>query len=463
MLKTETYRQRRGKLREALEGGVVLWLGNALQPRTYPANTYPFRQNSSFLYYAGLSDPDLAVLSWVEEERDVLFATPLTIDDIIWDGPLPTAEERASLAGIGETAPLADLGSTLEDLRKKGVTIHYLAPFQADAVARMADLLGVQPSAVAAGESMPLKRVVVDHRLHKSDEEIAEIENALEVTSRMYAAAMGITRPGLLEMQVHGAMQGVALADDRHQCFQPIVTVRGQILHNETYRGTLEAGQLLMMDSGAESPSGYASDITRVVPVSGTFTRKQRDLYDIVHAMQTGAIEGARPGVTNLELHLGAARTCASGLKDLGLMKGDPGAAVEAGAHAMFFPHGLGHMLGLDVHDMEDLGDIVGYGEGVERSTQFGLGFLRMARTLEPGFVFTIEPGIYFVPALIDKWRSEGLHTDFIAYDRVEEFRDFGGMRIEDDVLVTQEGHRVLGPHIASTADEVEAATGALT
>jgi len=463
MLKTDTYKERRTGLRAALDGGVVLWLGNALQPRTYPANTYPFRQNSHFLYYAGLSDPDLAVLSWVDEERDVLFATPLTIDDIIWDGPLPTAEERASLAGIGETAPLADLPSVLEDLRGKGVTIHYLAPFQADAVARMASLLGVEPSALAAGESMPLKRAVVDHRLHKSDEEIAEIENALEVTSRMYAAAMGVTRSGLLEMQVHGAMQGVALADDRHQCFQPIVTVRGQILHNETYKGTLEAGQLLMIDSGAESPTGYASDITRVVPVSGTFTSKQREIYEIVHAMQAGAIEAARPGVTNLELHLGAARTCAQGLVGLGLMKGDADAAVEAGAHAMFFPHGLGHMLGLDVHDMEDLGDIVGYGEGVERSTQFGLGFLRMARTLEPGFVFTIEPGIYFVPALIDQWRSEGLHTDFIDYEKVEQYRDFGGMRIEDDVLVTRDGKRVLGPHIPRTADEVEAATGALT
>ncbi|MBW2260866.1 MAG: aminopeptidase P family protein [Deltaproteobacteria bacterium] len=462
MLKTETYRERRSKLRAALKDGVVLWLGNALQPRTYPANTYPFRQNSHFLYYAGLSDPDLAVLSWVQEERDVLFATPLTIDDIIWDGPLPTGEERAVRAGIAETAPLADLASTLEDLRGKGVTVHYVAPFQADAIARMAGLLGMEPSAVAGGESLPLKRTVVDHRLHKSEEEVAEIEDALEVTSRMYSAAMGVTRPGLLEMQVAGAMQGVALASDRRQCFEPIVTVRGQILHNETYGGTLEEGQLLMMDSGAESPSGYASDITRVAPVSGAFTAKQRDIYDIVHAMQAGAIKAARPGITNLELHLGAARTCARGLVDLGLMRGDPDAAVEAGAHAMFFPHGLGHVMGLDVHDMEDLGDIVGYGEGVERSTQFGLGFLRMARELEPGYVFTVEPGIYFVPALIDKWRSGGLHADFIVYDRVEEFRTFGGIRIEDDILVTQDGHRILGPHIPRTADEVEAATGSL-
>lgn len=460
MLESATYRQRRKKLRETLEDGVVLWLGNSLQPRTYPANTYPFRQNSHFLYYVGLSDPDLAVLSHVGEERDVLFATPITIDDIIWDGPLPTVEERASLAGIEETAPLGDLASRIGELVEKGVTIHYLAPYQADAVDRMAALLGKTPGEVAAGESLALKRVVVDHRLHKTDEEIAEIEDALGVTARMYERAMAMTRPGLREMEIAGAMQGVALAHDSHQSFAPIVTVRGQILHNETYRGTLEAGQILMLDSGAESPAGYASDITRAVPVSGSFTERQRDVYDVVLSMQILAIEGARPGVTNRELHMGAALTCAQGLKELGLMKGDPAAAVKAGAHAMFFPHGLGHALGLDVHDMEDLGDIVGYGEGVERSTQFGLNFLRMARELEPGFVFTIEPGIYFIPALIDTWRGEGRHADFIVYDRVEQYRDFGGIRIEDTVLVTGDGHRVLGPPIPKTVEDVEAATG---
>lgn len=461
MLDKATYQARRARLRETLKDGVVLWLGHSLQPRTYPANTYEFRQNSHFLYYVGLMDPDLAVLSFMDEDRDVLFATPLTVDDIIWDGPLPGVEERASLTGIAQTAPLEDLSGRISDLQAKGVKIHYLAPYQANAMDRIAGLLGMATGEVAPGESLPLKRVVVDHRLHKTDEEVAEIENALGVTAKMYETAMAMTRPGLLEMQVAGAMQGVALAHDRRQCFQPIVTIRGQILHNETYKGTLEKGQLLMLDSGAESPSGYASDITRTVPVSGTFSRVQRDLYDIVHAMQAGAIEAARPGVTNLDLHLGAARTCARGLVDLGLMKGDPDAAVEAGAHAMFFPHGLGHVLGLDVHDMEDLGDIVGYGEGVERSTQFGLNFLRMARELEPGFVFTIEPGIYFVPALIDLWRGKGLHTGFIDYGRLEDFRGFGGIRIEDTVLVTADGHRVLGPGIPKKPDEVEAATGA--
>jgi Xaa-Pro aminopeptidase len=255
-------------------------------------------------------------------------------------------------------------------------------------------------------------------------------------------------------------MQGVALSHGCPQSFLPIVTVQGQVLHNETYLGTLGENDLLLVDSGAESLEGYASDITRTIPVGGRFTESQRDLYDVVLAMQMGAIESTRPGITNLELHLGAARTCVQGLKDLGLMKGHPDSAVEAGAHALFFPHGLGHMLGLDAHDMEDLGDIVGYGEGAKRSEQFGLAALRMARELEPGFVFTIEPGIYFIPALIEKWRDEGLHRDFIEYDALAPFLDFGGIRIEDDVLVTEDGHRVLGPPIPKKAAQVETATG---
>jgi len=458
MFDQSVYVERRRLLGEAVGRGIVLWMGNSLQSRTYPANTYPFRQNSHFLYYAGLPDPDLAVLSIIDEGRDVLFANPITMDDIVWSGQMPDAAERASRAGIAEAAPLADLPAAIARLRERGATIHYLAPFQADAVDRMARLLGVAREQVAAGQSMPLKRAVVGHRLHKSEGEIAEIEDALAVTARMYALAMAMAEPGLREMEVAGAIQGIALASDRHQSFQPIVTVRGQILHNETYGGTLEAGQLLVVDAGAESPAGYASDITRVVPVSGRFSSVQRDLYDIVLAMQIGAIEGAGPGVSFVDLHLEAARTLVRGLVDIGLMKGDPDAAVEAGAHALFYPHGLGHMLGLDVHDMEDLGDIVGYGEGVERSTQFGLNFLRMGRRLEPGFVFTIEPGCYFIPALIDMWRGEGKHGDFIDYDQVEDCRDLGGIRIEDDVLVTREGRRVLGPPIPKTASDVEAA-----
>jgi Xaa-Pro aminopeptidase len=460
MFESRVYVERRRRLRKAVGDGVILWLGHDAQPRTYPANTYRFRQHSHFLYYVGLAEPGLAVMSFTDAERDVLFAAPVTMDDVIWSGPLPTPEERAAAAGIAETAAPAELAARVASLRAAGVPIHYVAPFQADAKLRLAGLLGVPVEALAPGESLALKRAVVDHRSHKAPEEVAEIEEALGVTAKMYAEAMRMTRPGLREREIAGAMQGIALAHDRAQCFQPIVTVRGQILHNESYDGLLQPGRLLLIDSGVESPNGYASDITRTVPVSGTFESRQKDLYELVLAMQTDAIDRAKPGVTNRDLHLGAARVLARGLTDLGLMRGDPAAAVEAGAHALFFPHGLGHVLGLDVHDMEDLGDIVGYGEGAARSTQFGLNFLRMARPLDPGFVFTVEPGIYFVPPLIDLWRGEGRHRDFIDYERVEGYRDFGGIRIEDDVLITGRGGRVLGPRIPKTVPEVEAAVG---
>jgi Xaa-Pro aminopeptidase len=382
------------------------------------------------------------------------------VDDIIWSGEQPTLEERARAAGLSEASPSSELPAELARLRRDRTPVHYLVPYHEDAVRRMQGLLDASRERLVEGESMALKRAVVEQRNHKAPEEVAEIESALAVTRRMYEKAMSMARPGVREREVAGAMQGVALSHGCPQSFLPIVTVQGQVLHNETYLGTLGENDLLLVDSGAESLEGYASDITRTIPVGGRFTESQRDLYDVVLAMQMGAIESTRPGITNLELHLGAARTCVQGLKDLGLMKGHPDSAVEAGAHALFFPHGLGHMLGLDAHDMEDLGDIVGYGEGAKRSEQFGLAALRMARELEPGFVFTIEPGIYFIPALIEKWRDEGLHRDFIEYDALAPFLDFGGIRIEDDVLVTEDGHRVLGPPIPKKAAQVETATG---
>jgi Xaa-Pro aminopeptidase len=274
----------------------------------------------------------------------------------------------------------------------------------------------------------------------------------------MYRAAMTETAAGRTEAEIAAILQAPAIARDREQSFGPIVSVRGEVLHNEKYVNTLADGDLLLIDSGAESPRGYASDITRTFPVSGRFSLQQREVYEVVLQAQADAINAAAPGVNNRDLHLIAARTIAEGLKEIGLMRGDSGAAVEAGAHAMFFPHGLGHMLGLDAHDMEDLGDIVGYPEGEPRSSQFGLAYLRLARELEPGWVITMEPGIYFIPALIDRWRGEDLHSEFIDYDRVERYRSFGGVRIEDDILITSDGCRVLGPGIPKTVDKIESA-----
>ena len=323
---------------------------------------------------------------------------------------------------------------------------------------RLAGLLGTDVATAKSGASQTLAHAVADLRNNKSADEVAEIDEALSVTARMFEAAMKATRAGVREADIAGAAQGVALAADRQQAYHPIITVRGEVLHNHDHSNVLENGQLLLDDSGAESTGFYASDITRTWPVNGKFSDEQRAVYDVCLRSQLAAIDMARPGVSYRDVHLHASKVITEGLTDLGLMKGNADDAVAAGAHALFFPHGLGHMLGLDVHDMEDLGeDIVGYLPDQKRSDQFGLGYLRLARPLEAGFVFTVEPGIYFIPALIDRWSGEGRHVDFIDYDAVNRLRGLGGVRIEDDVLCTDEGARVLGPGIPKTIDEVEA------
>lgn len=452
----ETRMARRRTLREAVPTGALLLCGQEDTPRNYLANPYPFRQDSHFLYYVGVDLPGFAALLGPGEE-EWLFGAPEDPDDLIWHGPHPVLADHAEAAGMARTAPMAELAPRLAELRAKGVPIHYLPPYRADRTIRLAELLGVPRTAVAGGASPELVRAVVAQRSVKSPAEVAEIEEALGVSRAMYEAVYPLARPGRLEHEIAGALQGVALAHDRAQSFNPIVSVRGEVLHNVSYRNRLEAGQLLLVDSGTESPQHYASDITRTYPVSGTFTPEQRAIYEVVLAAQQAAIAAASPERTNRDLHFVAARTIAAGLKDAGLMTGDVDAAVEAGAHALFFVHGLGHMLGLDVHDMEDLGDAVGYPAGEPRSAQFGLSFLRLAKPLEPGYVITVEPGVYFIPALIDRWEAEGRHRDFVRYDRLAPFRSFGGIRIEDDLLITDTGARVLGPPIPKAASEIEA------
>ena len=452
-----TYSARRSALRSAVSDGAILILGNDEAPRNYADNVYPFRQDSHFLYYAGVSHAGLALL--IEADgRDVLYGTPEHRDDVIWHGPHPTLEDHAAAAGIPAFQDIGDLAEKIAQLAAAGEKIHCLPPYRAQRRFALSRLLGTDPREVAAQTSVELVRAVAAQRSIKEEAEIAEIEDALAVTALMYKATMRAAGPGLTEAQVAAAHQVEAIAADRQQAFNPIVTVSGEVLHNTTYSNTLANGDLLLVDSGAESSRFYASDITRTLPVSGHFTGQQRDVYEIVLGANTNAIAAASPERTNRELHLLAARTVAAGLKDIGLMKGDVDEAVAAGAHALFFVHGLGHMLGIDVHDMEDLGDVVGYAQGEERSTQFGLAYLRLARMLEAGFVITIEPGIYFIPALIDRWQADGMHQDFICYDRLGAYRDFGGIRIEDDVLITTDGSRVLGPPIPKSVADIEAA-----
>lgn len=458
-MNAQTYHARRQELRKAVPNGAILILANAEAPKNYSDNVYPFRQDSNFLYFVGVNEAEMAALL-LPDGSEVLFGREEHPDDLVWHGPHAVLSDHASASGFADTGLRKTLAGVVSDLQARGVEIHYLPSYRAERRFELAEILEADPRTVDGGASQMLIKAVIAQRSIKTDAEIAEIEGALAVTAEAYREIMVATRPGRTEAELAAVLQRVALAHDRQQSFNPIVSVRGEVLHNTSYANTLAEGQLLLVDSGAESARWYASDITRTFPVSGTFTSKQRDIYEIVLAMQEAAIKAASPQRTNRELHMLAALTAARGLVDLGLMQGDPQAAVEAGAHALFFPHGLGHMLGQDVHDMEDLGDLVGYDEGDSRSEQFGLAFLRLAKKLEPGFVITIEPGLYFVPALIDQWRAADRHSEFIRYDRLDAFRGFGGIRIEDDVLITEQGARVLGPGIPKTVAELESVVG---
>ena len=459
MFEPTIYLQRRAALVRRVPRGLLLFLGHGESPMNYAANTYPFRQASSFLYYFGIDLPGLAAAIDAESDRVVLFGEDLSVDDIVWTGPQPTVARLGERSGIEESRPRSALGPLLEEVRKKGRRVHFLPPFRADDAAALEGLLGFGPGAAAVRSSVELIRAVVAQRSLKGDEEVREIEDALRITREMQLLAMRESRPGRYEREVAGAMHGLALSLGGAPAFPIIFSIHGETLHNHHHRNPLAGGRLVVNDSGAESALHYAGDITRTFPVSGKFTDRQKEVYGIVHRAQSEAIAAARPGVKYRDIHLGAARSMAAGLKRLGLMKGDSEEAVRAGAHALFFPHGLGHMLGLDVHDMEDLGeDLVGYDESVRRDPQFGLRSLRLGRALEPGFVLTVEPGLYFIPELIDAWKADRKHEEFIDYRAVECFRDFGGLRIEDDILVTESGARVLGPAIPRTIEEVEAA-----
>jgi Xaa-Pro aminopeptidase len=459
MFKPETYVQRRKLLRKSVGKGILLFLGNDESPMNYPDNTYPFRQDSSFLYFFGLDSPGLAAIVDVDENRDILFGDDIGIEDIIWMGLLPKMKDRAAAVGVRHTAPRAAFGETVRRALASGRTVHYLPPYRADNALALSGLLGLPVKKIKAKASIEFIRAVVDQRMIKSKEEIREIEAALETSQAMFLAAMRLAKPGRYEHEISGVMEGIALARGNRLAFPPIVTINGQTLHNHYHGNVLVKGRLLVMDVGAEAATFYASDITRTVPVGGRFNKRQRSIYEIVLAGQEAAIRSIKPGVMFKEIHLKAARVMAAGLKDLGLMKGDLDAAVAAGAHALFFPHGLGHNMGLDVHDMEDLGENnIGYDKTVERSGQFGLAYLRMARELRPGHVLTVEPGLYFIPALVEKWRKEKKFREFIDYGLLENYLDFGGARIEDNVLVTGKGHRVLGPPIPKMVADIEKA-----
>ncbi len=452
MFAASTYADRRARLRSRLDGGLVLLLGNAESPMNYADNVYPFRQDSSFLYFAGLDQPDLAAIIDLDSGDETVFGDELTIDHIVWMGDQPTLVERAALVGITRTRPRDDLGAVVGAAVAAGRPVHVLPPYRAVNRALLQTLLGADPE-----PSLPLVKAVIELRAIKSDEEVAEIERAVDLSVDMHVAGMRMAHPGLTEAAIAAEVERVALAADSRPSFPVIATVNGQILHNHHHGNTLRSGDLFLLDAGGESPLHYAGDLSSTFPVDPQFSDRQRTIYELSLQAHEAALATVAPGVPNRDVHFAAARVIVEGMKGLGVMKGDTDEALAAGAHAMFFPCGVGHMMGLDVHDMEDLGEVwVGYG-GEPKSTQFGLKSLRLARPLEPGFVLTIEPGIYFIPQLMDLWRGEGRHAEFLVFDELDRWRDFGGIRNEEDVLVTPTGMRVLGKAKPKTVAEVEA------
>lgn len=457
MLATETYTQRRLHLKEAMGSGLILFLGHDESPMNYSDNPYPFRQDSSFLYYFGIDSPGLAGLIDIDENRISLFGDDATLDAVVWTGPQPTLAELGARVGVADCHPLSKLAEVVGEATDTGRSVHFLPPSRAEIVLKTEKLLKIPSSDVGQCASKELIRAIVEQRLLKSDEEIAEIEKALSIAADMHTLAMRMSRPGMKEQEVVGAIEGLVSSQGSSLAFPIIFSKHGEVLHNHQHVNILEKGDLVILDAGANSLTHYASDITRSFPIGVPFDERQKQVYRTVLRAQMDAIAAIEPETRFEDIHLLACRRLTEGLQEMGLMKGDVTASVDAGAHALFFPHGLGHMMGLDVHDMEGLSeDLVGYGDEAERNPQFGRRSLRLARALKPGFVVTVEPGLYFIPALIDQWREAKRHSEFIVYEHLDAWRDFGGVRIEDDVLVTADGFRVLGELIPKEIEDVE-------
>lgn len=457
MFPKEVYWQRRKLLRESVGEGLILFAGNDESAMNYKSNTYHYRQDSSFLYFFGINKPGFYGLCDADSGLDTLCGNNFTMGDIIWMGDQPSVSELADSVAADSSDTLESLATELRKAIQTGRKIHMLPTYRGDQVIALSGLMGVSCEELSSYVSETLIGAVVKLRAVKDLYEIAEIEKAVDVAGIMHTTAMKMAFPGNYERELAGAIEGISLSHGGPVSFPVILSMDGQILHNHMHDNELVEGRMVVCDAGAETAMCYASDITRTFPVGGKFSTRQRDIYNIVLQANTTTIQESIPGRTYREVHLMAAKIIASGLKGLGILKGDMDEAVAAGAHALFFPHGLGHMLGLDVHDMEGLGEnLVGYSETLKRSDQFGLAYLRMGRELEPGFVMTNEPGCYFIPALISQWKAEKKHAQFINYDKAETYLGFGGVRIEDDVLITDTGSRVLGTPIPKSVEEVE-------
>jgi len=457
MFGREVYERRRKtllvRMREAGQSGLILFIGNAEAPAQYKDNCYKWRQDSSWLYYWGLDEPLMAAVLSIDSGEEILFADDVDMDDIIWMGPQPSVESKAARVGVSRHRPYSELSGWLQE-RTKGRPVHFLPP------SRYYNTLMLEKLLPGAAPSEALIKAVISMRLVKEDIEIEAIDYACDLGYQMHSVARDAIEIGLVEQEIVGRMEAVALSKGWGVSFPTILTQHGETLHNHGHAAVIEPGKLMVIDAGVESNEHYASDFTRTYPTSGKFTQKQKEVYQIVFDCNQLAFSLAKPGITYRDVHLATARKMLEGLSALGLVKGDLDEMVAAGIAGLFQPHGLGHNMGLDVHDMEDLGEnLVGYDPDQTRARQLGLGSLRMARRLVPGHVITDEPGIYFIPALIEKFKKEGLGQGFVNYAKLESYYNFGGIRIEDDVLITAEGARRLGQkRLPASVEEVEAA-----
>lgn len=458
MFSKDVYVNRRSALKSKIDKGILLFLGNSDASVNYPGNQYRFRQDSNFNYFFGLTDPDLAAIIDLESGEEIIFGNDVDIDDIIWMGPQPLISEKAQKVGVTKTYPLAHLDEFVGKAASQGRKVHFLPPYRYHNMIQLHRLLGIPFDQMKSSASVEFIKGVVSLRLIKEECEVAEIEKACNIGYKMHYTAMKTMKLGMVEQELVGIMEGISISEGLMPSFPIILSQNGETLHNHSHHQILTEGRLLVIDAGAETNTNYTSDFTRTLPSSGKFTQQQKEIYSIVSAANNLAVDMARPGITYSSVHQAASRVMAQGLVSLGLLKGDVDEIVAAGAHSLFMPHGLGHNMGMDVHDMEDLGEnYVGYDDTYKRSTQFGLGSLRMGKMLEKGHVVTVEPGIYFIPALIEQWKREGTNAQFINFGALEQYYTFGGIRLEDDILITDNGSRLLGDkRLPITVEDVE-------
>ncbi|MFT4202314.1 MAG: aminopeptidase P family protein [Chitinophagaceae bacterium] len=458
MFAKEIYTQRRAKLKQKLGSGLVLLLGNEESGMNYRDNVYPFRQDSTFLYYVGLDKASLYLVLDLDNDREILFGDNISIDDVVWFGPTPRLEEQAAGSGISDVRPVKELQAYLDNAASKKQPILFLPPYRDEHTLKLNELLHIPIKEVAAKASLPLIKTVVDMRAHKQPEEIGEINKAVDISTKMHQLFFKKTKADVREYEVAGLLEGLAFESGGRTSYPIILTVNGETLHIHARGTVMQNGQLALCDAGAETAMHYAGDLTRTAPVGGKFSDIQKQLYNTVLNAQTAAIEASKPGTLFLDVHRRAVTVLLEGLKEVGIVKGDVEDAVAHDVHTLFFQCGLGHMMGLDVHDMENLGEqYVGYTDTLKKGTAFGWKSLRLGRALEPGFVVTIEPGLYFIPTLIDEWKATNRLNPFVDYNELEKFRDFSGIRIEDNFLITDNGAALLGNGIApKTVEEVE-------